>query len=137
MRIRSAVDDRRTSPRHFLNIPLRVRLWKSPLPEQKSFSRNLSTCGAYFTTELPVQVGSVLELFLPMPEEITGEPLSEWRFSGHVVRVVPEQTPQQNAVAMQFDCYEIERAQSPETSEGRPIPIAENGTLPSVKDDKS
>ena len=111
MRVRSAVVDRRKSPRHFLSIPMRVRLWKSSFPEQRSVSRNLSACGAFFTTELPVQVGSVLELFLPMPEEITGEPLSEWRCSGHVVRVAPQFDSRENYVAIQFDCYEIARTE--------------------------
>jgi PilZ domain len=110
MKVRSAVPDRRISPRHFLHIPLRVRLWKSPLPEHQTISSNLSAGGAFFTTELPVQIGTVVEIRLPMPEEITGEPLAEWRCSGHVVRVSGEDSHQRPGVAIQFDCYEIARA---------------------------
>jgi PilZ domain len=109
MKIRSVVPDRRISPRHFLHIPLRVRLWKSSLPEHNSVSLNLSAVGAYFATQLPVQIGSVLEIYFPMPEEISGEPLADWRCSGHVVRVSAEDSRRYHGVAIQFDCYEIAR----------------------------
>lgn len=104
--------DRRTAPRHPLRVPLTVRLWKSPLPAQKSISRNLSTSGAQFPTQLPVALGTVVELWLKMPEEISGEETAEWRCSGHVVRI-EEKTVFRNKkkaeVAIQFDCYEVAR----------------------------
>jgi hypothetical protein len=108
MKIRSAVLDRRIMPRHLLRIPLRVRLWKSCVPEENSIFDNLSACGASFSTGLPVQLGSVLEVLFPMPEEVTGEPLAEWRCSGHVVRVVQDRSSKYK-VAIQFDCYEVAR----------------------------
>ncbi|HUI76090.1 MAG TPA: PilZ domain-containing protein [Candidatus Acidoferrum sp.] len=120
MKVRSAVPDRRNSPRHFLRIPLRVRLWKSSLPEQQTISFNLSAGGAFFATELPVEVGTVLEIWLPMPQEITGEPLAEWRYSGHVVRISPEDSRRFLGVAIQFDCYEIARAS--ESAQGGSFP---------------
>lgn len=102
------VRDRRLAQRHCLAIPIRVRLWKSALPEEPSVSRNLSTRGAFFFTELPVQIGTVIELRLRMPGEISGETACEWRCTGHVVRIdggSEGRTP----VAVQFDCYEIAR----------------------------
>ncbi|HUL15032.1 MAG TPA: PilZ domain-containing protein [Terriglobales bacterium] len=113
MKVRSALFDRRGAPRHFLHIPLRVRLWKSPLPEHESVSQNLSAMGAFFATELPVEIGTVVEIRLPMPQEITGEPLAEWRCSGHVVRVCSENPHLRPGVAIQFDCYEIARGCAP------------------------
>jgi len=104
--------DRRTAPRHPLRVPLTVRLWKSTLPAQKSISRNLSMSGAQFPTQLPVALGTVVELWLKMPEEISGEEAAEWRCSGHVVRI-EEKTSFRNKkkaeVAIQFDCYEVAR----------------------------
>ena len=104
--------DRRTAPRHPLRVPLTVRLWKSTLPAQKSISRNLSTSGAQFPTQLPVAVGTVVELWLKMPEEISGEETAEWRCSGHVVRIEEEPSARRRKraeVAIQFDCYEVAR----------------------------
>ena len=117
MKVSSAVRDRRTSPRHFLHVPLRVRLWKSALPEQKSVSQNLSVSGALFAVQLPVEIGSVLEVRLAMPEEITGEPMAEWRCSGHVVRVDPGGSTERQRVALQFDCYEVARTMDPQEVE--------------------
>jgi hypothetical protein len=43
-----------------------------------------------------------------MPEEISGNPATEWRCTGHVVRVEPVDTPRGKlGVGVQFDCYEI------------------------------
>lgn len=116
MKVTSSLVDRRTSPRHFLRVLLRVRLWKSSNPEQSSISHNLSLGGAQFATELPVQLGTVVELRLKMPEEISGEQTAEWRCSGHVVRIEdhPEAARQgKRHVAVQFDCYEVARPSVP------------------------
>jgi hypothetical protein len=46
-----------------------------------------------------------------MPEEITGEPTTEWLCTGHVVRVNPvNSSPGKLGVGVQFDCYQILRA---------------------------
>lgn len=116
MKVPSSILDRRTSPRHPLRVLLRVRLWKSSSPEQKSISRDLSLSGAHFVTELPVQLGTVVELRLKMPEEISGEQTAEWRCSGHVVRIEdhPEAARQRKRnIAVQFDCYEVARPSLP------------------------
>ena len=104
--------DRRISPRHPLRVPLTVRLWKSAMPPQRSISRNLSMGGAQFPTQLPVALGTVVELWLKMPEEISGEETAEWRCSGHVVRIEEEahrRSKKKADVAIQFDCYEVAR----------------------------
>jgi hypothetical protein len=58
-------------------------------------------------------IGSAVEILLKMPEEISGNPATEWRCTGHVVRVEPVDTPQGKlGVGVQFDCYEILRSKT-------------------------
>jgi hypothetical protein len=106
--------DRRVTRRHDHKTPLRVRIWKSPQPEQREESLNLSPHGVYFATNAPLREGETVEVFFTMPEEITTEPNSEWRCTGHVVRV--DRTKSENGklgVGVRFDCYEVARSQAP------------------------
>jgi hypothetical protein len=108
MKIVSA--ERRVSLRHNFRVPIRVRFWKSGLPEQRSESENLSEGGILFATNSRIPVGTVIEVLLKMPEAITGEPTTEWLCSGHVVRVEPIESPRGKiGVGMQFDCYQVSR----------------------------
>jgi hypothetical protein len=104
------ISDRRVSLRHNFRVPIRVRFWKSRLPEQRSESENLSEGGILFATNSRIPVGTVIEVLLKMPEAITGEPTTEWLCSGHVVRVEPIESPRGKiGVGMQFDCYQVSR----------------------------
>jgi hypothetical protein len=48
-----------------------------------------------------------------MPAEITGRPTTEWRCTGHVVRLEPvDAVRSQLGVGVQFDCYEILRSKT-------------------------
>ena len=48
-----------------------------------------------------------------MPEEIIGEPTSEWRCTGHVVRTEAIQAAGGKlGVGVQFDCYEVSRSKA-------------------------
>jgi PilZ domain len=105
-----AASDRRLFLRHNFKTALRIRLWKSPAPEQRSESVNLSERGLLFATDLPMSIGTVVEVLFKMPEQITGEPTTEWLCSGHVVRVAPIDSPQGKlGVGVQFDCYQVTR----------------------------
>lgn len=105
------VRDRRLATRHALKTPLRFRIRKSSIPEQRAETQNLSERGVFFATKSPLSVGTAVELLLKMPEEITGKKTTEWRCTGHVVRVVPQTFPEQNlGVGVEFDFYEISRA---------------------------
>jgi hypothetical protein len=102
--------DRRVSLRHKFRLPLRVRIWKSGMPEQRTESENLSERGIYFPTNSPLRVGTAVQVLLKMPEAITGAPTTEWLCSGHVVRVEAFNSPRGKlGVGVQFDCYEISR----------------------------
>jgi PilZ domain len=102
--------DRRLAQRHPLKTTLRIRLWKSKLPEQRAESIDLSERGIFFVTDMPLQKGEAIEVLLKMPREITGEPTTEWRCTGLVVRIEPLESPQGRlGVGVRFDCYEVSR----------------------------
>lgn len=103
-----AVLDRRLTVRHNIRTPIRIRLWKSAIPEERGESENLSEEGILFATNSVIPVGTVLEILLKMPEMITGKPTTEWLCSGHVVRVEPIDSPRgKRGVGVQFDCYQV------------------------------
>jgi hypothetical protein len=83
------ISERRISPRLLFKTALRVRVWKSGRSEQSAESENLSEGGTFFATDMPLLIGSALEILLKMPEEISGKPTMEWRCTGHVVRFQP------------------------------------------------
>jgi hypothetical protein len=102
--------DRRLTVRHNIKTPIRIRRWKSGIPEERGESENLSEEGILFATNSVIPVGTVLEILLKMPETITGEPTTEWLCSGHVVRVEPMDSPRGKlGVGVQFDCYQVSR----------------------------
>jgi hypothetical protein len=102
------VSNRRFAPRHNLAIGMRFQVLHSNVPEQRVESLNISTQGVYFATQLAIKEGAVVQLRMKMPQEITGKPSSEWRCTGHVVRVRPI-CPLRGpiGVGVLFDCYEI------------------------------
>ena len=105
--------DRRLSLRHPFKTALRVRIWKSTTPELRAESINLSQRGIFFLTDIPLQQGEAVEVLLKMPEEITGEPTTEWRCTGLVVRVQPiDSAKGKLGVGVRFDCYEVSRLSS-------------------------
>ena len=82
------VDERRYTPRLKLCIPLRIRrLGASAAPAQSSESSDISGRGVYFSTDMPLKVGSPVQVCLRMPEEITGKLQPEWCCTCRVVRV--------------------------------------------------
>ena len=73
---------------------------------------NLSQRGVFFATDSPIREGETVEIFLKMPEELTDEPTTEWRCTGHVVRVGRVDSAHGTmGVGVQFDCYEVARAE--------------------------
>lgn len=102
------VSNRRFAHRHNLAIRMRFQVLHSNLPEQRVESLNISTDGVYFASPLEIKEGAAVQLHMKMPQEITGKPSSEWRCTGHVVRVRPICSPRGPlGVVVRFDCYEI------------------------------
>jgi hypothetical protein len=109
--MKAAIEDRRVARRHDFKAPLRVRIWKSSVPEWGAESENLSQTGIFFATDSAVQVGMAVEVVLKMPEEITGEPATECFYTGHIVRIERVDSPHGKlGVGVQFDCYEFTRS---------------------------
>jgi len=109
--MRVAAADRRITRRHNFKAPLRVRIWKSAIPEQRAELENLSEREIFFATDSLLRVGTTVEI--QMPKEITGEPTIEWLCIGHVVRVEPDNHLRGKlGVGVQFDCYQILRPQT-------------------------
>ena len=104
------VRDRRVATRHILKTPMRFRIRKSSIPEQRAETENLSERGVFFATKSLLSVGTAVDLLLKMPQEITGREATEWRCTGHVVRVEHQLSPEQLGVGVEFDFYEISRA---------------------------
>ena len=106
--MRNAQRDSRSFPRHTSRTILRVRIWKSPAAAKTIKSENLSERGVFFTTDLPLKVGTSLELEFTMPPEIASDQEPSRRWLGHVVRVVPpDAAGGKIGVGVQFDFYQI------------------------------
>jgi PilZ domain len=102
--------DRRSSHRHWVKTAIRVRVWNSDLPEHRAESVNVSLRGIYFATKHPLCEGEIVEVLLKMPEEVSGEQATEWRCTGHVVRIERPDSPKGKlGVGVQFYCYEASR----------------------------
>jgi hypothetical protein len=105
-------------------MPLRIRLWKSSMPEHAAQSVDLSQRGIYFATDSLMREGETVEVFFDMPEEIIGEPTSEWRCTGHIVRVEENDSADGKlGVGVQFDCYEVSRSKVVDVAIGIDMPI--------------
>lgn len=116
--------DRRLADRYKVKTPLRVRIWKSRAPEVAAESVNLSQRGIYFATDSTLREGEAVEVFFNMPKEIIGEPTSEWRCTGHVVRVERKEEPNgKQGVGVQFDCYEVSRSAPINRAIGTEMPL--------------
>jgi hypothetical protein len=114
--------DRRFTERHNVKTALRVRVWKSGLPEERAESVNLSQRGIFFASSLRIAEGEVVEILLKMPEEITGQPTTEWRCTGQVVRVeAADSLEGKFGVGVHFYCYEASRFEQPSLQTPRPL----------------
>jgi hypothetical protein len=130
--------DRRLAGRYNVKTPLRVRVWKSAVPEQTAESINLSQRGIYFATDSLLHQGETVEVFFNMPEEIVGEAASEWRCTGHVVRVEEiHAAGGKQGVGVQFDCYEVSRSKPVDVAVGPRIPVRMMSDVPSPKEDRT
>lgn len=92
---------------------LRVPLWIRPLdlPEsaaQRAETSNISATGLCLVSDLPLDTGTPVEIFLKMPKEIMGEPSKEWCCRGRVVRVADaDPIRHTRAIAVKFQYYEV------------------------------
>lgn len=102
------LSDRRLAHRFRLTIPLFIREWKTSAPEKVVHSVNVSERGVYFETDTPLLEGTMLQIRLAMPMEITGNASAEWRCAGKVMGIQPANSMGAPlGVRVRFDYYEI------------------------------
>ena len=102
-------NDRRFRQRFDLKVQVKIRNLDSPdLTEQQVESSNISGRGVYFSTDLPLDIGARVEMFLTMPVQVVGKDPRLWRCTGRVVRkqpCSPSQPKAGNGVEIQY--YEV------------------------------
>jgi hypothetical protein len=111
-KVHMVADERRFTQRLKMRIPLRIRpVGYSDAPSQAVESSDISARGFYFLTDLPLHVGSPLQVFLRMPREIAGKPSPEWCCTCRVVRVDPGKREQGNTgIGVEIQYYEVLKA---------------------------
>ena len=69
---------------------------------------NISTGGVYFATDVKMREGLFVEVQLKMPQEIIGDEVTEWRYTGRVAHVESLGIANgKSGVGVQFIYYEI------------------------------
>ena len=80
--------ERRIDTRVNIRVPLRFRALNNPgSTEQTAESENISQRGMYFMTNVPLKVGTPVEVSLRMPQELAGKVASEVKCVARVVHV--------------------------------------------------
>ena len=80
--------NRRNTPRFSIRIPIKVQRLDLLDPiEHTIVSSNVSAGGVYFSSEVPLTVGTPVRLFLDMPEHISGKPSAKRCYEGRVIHV--------------------------------------------------
>ena len=83
--------ERRVDTRVNIRVPLRFRALNIPdSAEQDAESENISQRGIYFETDVPLKVGTPLEVSLRMPRELSGKSSADVSCVARVVHVHPK-----------------------------------------------
>jgi PilZ domain len=100
--------DRRMETRVNLCVPLKFRpVTDPPSGERTAESVNLSQRGLFFSTNVPLGLGSQVEVFITMPTEISGKPPAEVRCVGRVVHIKPGSLLGKSGVGIRIERYEV------------------------------
>ena len=80
--------ERRIDTRVNIRVPLRFRALNNPgSTEQTAESENISQRGMYFLTNVPLKIGTPVEVSLRMPQELAGKVVSDVKCVARVVHV--------------------------------------------------
>jgi hypothetical protein len=86
--------ERRIDTRVNVCVPLRFRALNNPgATEQTAKSENISQRGMYFLTNIPLKIGTPVEVSLRMPQELGGEITSDVKCVARVVHVKQNSGP--------------------------------------------
>ena len=87
-------NERRIDTRVNIAVPLRFRPLTNPgSTEQKAESENISQRGMFFLTNIPLKVGTPVEVSLRLPQEVAGKMVSDVMCVARVVHVKPNSGP--------------------------------------------
>ena len=106
--------ERRTTRRYDLSLPIIVRMAAEKVSAQQTCkTRDISTRGLYFVMDQDLEAGSVLELTLTLPPEVTRGTEVFVHASGRVVRVEPriEDGNARKGIAAVIERYDIIRGE--------------------------
>lgn len=107
--------ERRTTRRYDLSLPIIIRMPADKMPGQQTCqTRDISTRGLYFVMDQDLEAGSVLELTVTLPPEVTRGTEVFVHASGRVVRVEPriEDGNARRGVAAVIERYDIIRGEA-------------------------
>jgi PilZ domain len=86
----------------------------SQSPSQRAETADISKSGLRIICDLPLPIGTPVEIFLRMPEEVMGEAPHEWCCRGRVVRVSDDDAGRDadgdhptRSIAVKFHYYEV------------------------------
>jgi hypothetical protein len=86
--------ERRIDTRVNIAVPVRFRALNNPgATDQTAESENISQRGIFFSTIVPLKIGTPVEVSLRMPQELAGRPSSEVKCVARVVHVRPSAAP--------------------------------------------
>jgi hypothetical protein len=79
--------ERRTAPRFTMRLPLVARFSNGGVHEEHTFTRDVSSSGAFFDVDLDVGGRRELEVILTLPTEGENPANIQVRYSGRVARL--------------------------------------------------
>jgi hypothetical protein len=106
------MSERRNARRYDLSLPVMIRI---PVPgfaeTQSGKTRDVSTRGLYFVIDQDVRAGSVVDIMLTLPSEMTNGDAVLVKASGKIVRVESrmEDGTERQGVAAVIERYDIMR----------------------------
>jgi hypothetical protein len=100
--------ERRFDTRVNVNVPLRFRALNNPgATEQTAQSENISQRGLYFLTDVPLKIGTPVEVSLRMPQELSGRVSSDVKCVARVVHVKQSSAPGgMSGIGLHIERYE-------------------------------
>ena len=84
------VTEHRRARRLIMRVRMHVKALNSDAPKEETVEcMNISLRGAYFSTVLPLEEGTDVEVRLKMPEQVVTGQTHEWTFVARVVHREP------------------------------------------------
>jgi len=101
--------ERRRAHRYLLTLPCRVVRASKEEVEYTGRTHNLSSRGAFFVVDGPVEPGAPIEFFVTLQEDPTEKQEVYLHCRGHVVRLDKTVSNDQLGVGVTIDRYQFER----------------------------